>query len=105
MDPNKGLVPLKLKLRDSAIPTGNKKPRARQRPSTDTHKRKTRQKIGEEDGDSASKREKSKRDGKGKGLSGRHGNRNNDEERAAEAMLYLSNRIIAADSEEIEKDR
>lgn len=42
VDPNKGLVPLKLKLRDSAIPTENKKPRARQRPQTDTPKRKTR---------------------------------------------------------------
>lgn len=104
MDPNKGLIPLKLKLRERANPPRNKKRRARQRPTTDTPLRKTKQKIGGEGGDSTSQREKSRRGSRGEGWLISGGTLDREEGRAAEEMIHLNNAGIATDSEEIERD-
>lgn len=101
VDPNKGLVPLKLKLRDVTVPPGNAKPRARQLPTTGTQKRKIRQKVGDGGGGETPQKGKVKQRFNGATSLNGTGTTGDKEGGAAETMIFLSNTATAANSEEI----
>lgn len=99
-DPNIGAGSLKLKLRENASTTGNTKPRARQRLTTDTPKRKRRPKAEEHNDNTRQTLLKKNQERSGAKIMNPFGIFGGKERGAAEAMLLMSKSTTAARSEE-----